>query len=200
MSWLLVARLGIGIRLIDGKRDDCWQNTLSCAAAQAWRTPPSVCWGLKITAPCLCITVQTNKARFVWWTPGRQRCAPGGRTCNDPARGFTHGLNIVLMQSLFRTPALPRLFCRSYAFSRFPQRVTGSGRRRAGAASQRSTPNASEPPHEAQSSFDESALWQAAGRPPSSDPELGLRSLLNPHNDTLIVERSVTSLTCSVQL
>jgi hypothetical protein len=101
----------------------------------------------------------------------------------------------------FHPPALRRLFCRSYAFSRFPQRVAGSARRRAGSIGQRFTPESTaNTPHEAQLSYSESELWQAAGRPPSSDPELGLRSLLNPHNDTLIVERCAPSLTCSLQL
>ena len=86
-------------------------------------------------------------------------------------------------------------FQRSFALSRFPDRGAPSGGRtrprpptpRTSSAGRDRLPLALD-----ESTFDtpSSPLWKASQRPPSSDPEEGLKRLLQ--DDSLVVTRSVT--------
>ncbi|KAG2020442.1 hypothetical protein CC2G_005783 [Coprinopsis cinerea AmutBmut pab1-1] len=104
---------------------------------------------------------------------------------------------MLILQHLKRSPYLNcRTLTRSYAFSRFPQRPTGSGRQRAQRPLGRKSPEPgpAESTFESTESLNESELWRAAQRPPSSDPQESLLTLLNPRNETLIVERQLEML------
>ena len=92
-------------------------------------------------------------------------------------------------------------FQRSFALSRFPDRGAPSGGRtrlRSPAPrirlAQAGRPDISSRPllRQDETTFDtsNSSLWEESQRPPSSDPEDGLKRLLQ--NETLVVTRSVT--------
>ncbi|GLB35083.1 putative phospholipid scramblase family protein [Lyophyllum shimeji] len=87
---------------------------------------------------------------------------------------------------------IPRCGQRGYALSRFPERPAGAFRRR------NPPPPPPRPPPEAipreeSPSEEQSQLWHTSQRPPSSNPEDGLRRLLL-ENDTLVVERQIEML------
>lgn len=98
------------------------------------------------------------------------------------------------MFSALRTRFSPHslnTFKRTYAgFSRFPERNVGSSRNRG----QRPRPgNGFEYDAEPTPSEDESQAWHTSQRPPTSDPEEGLRNLLM-NNEVLVVERQLEML------
>src|SRR5712671_988415 len=92
------------------------------------------------------------------------------------------------------------LFPRSFALSRFPDKGAPSGGRtrpRTPTPRIRPTPGdhhdySQPPPAQDGSAIDttNSPLWEEGKRPPASDPESGLKRLLQ--NNTLVVTRSVT--------
>ena len=91
------------------------------------------------------------------------------------------------------------LLRRSFAFSRLPDKGSPSGGRtrpRTPTPRARPTPGAhhdsqqSLAQHESTANASDSSLWEESQRKPSSDPEDGLRRLLQ--NNTLTVTRSVT--------
>ncbi|TFK29807.1 Scramblase-domain-containing protein [Coprinopsis marcescibilis] len=90
-----------------------------------------------------------------------------------------------------RACSLSKPLCRTYAFSRLPRRPTGASRKRPEHGSTGSRPNTK---FESEASSEESDLWRAAQRPPSSDPKKSLEALLHPYGDTLVVERQIEML------
>lgn len=101
-------------------------------------------------------------------------------------------MNLLLRSTLnhqFRTPS-SLLRTRQYAVSRFPTKRAGTGRVRDRPI--KPTTESHQPRSsgwtEAERSLDDSRIWQAAQRPPASDPEQGLIHLL-AHNDVLVIER-----------
>lgn len=86
------------------------------------------------------------------------------------------------------SPLLPQ--CRTYAISRFSKRAAGTSRTR-----ERVQPRQSQDrdvSHEFVAaeqvpSEEESRLWHSSQRPPTSNPEEGLKRLLQ--NDVLVIER-----------
>ncbi|TEB35939.1 Scramblase-domain-containing protein [Coprinellus micaceus] len=96
-----------------------------------------------------------------------------------------------------RAPLQPLVshLARSYALSRFPKKHTGTGRARNRPQSISRDPDEPDTStwREQSPSQDNSTIWQAAQRSPSSDPQQGLKHLLMD-NDTLIVERQVEML------
>ncbi|KAF9001891.1 Scramblase-domain-containing protein [Cyathus striatus] len=87
--------------------------------------------------------------------------------------------------------------CRNYAFSRFPNRTVGPGRKQHERFSPESTHRRTDPrlqsPAERALSEEVSQLWHTSQRPPSGDPKLGLENLLL-ENEVLVVERQIEML------
>ncbi|KDQ60670.1 hypothetical protein JAAARDRAFT_31650 [Jaapia argillacea MUCL 33604] len=83
----------------------------------------------------------------------------------------------------------PQFLSRTYALSRFPDKTPGGTRARN--PPKRAAPRP-EPVQEfeAKPSSEESPLWEETMRPPSSDPEEGLRRLLM-NNDSLVITREI---------
>lgn len=91
--------------------------------------------------------------------------------------------------------------CRNYALSRFENRRPGGGRTRQRLAprdtqnlrNRRDSEDLNDWKYEIQSSMEQSPLWEASQRPPTSNPEEGLRLLLL-ENNSLYVTRSILCL------
>lgn len=109
----------------------------------------------------------------------------------------------LLSQVLYRLP--PYIACapslllhrptavsyRAYALSRFPERRPGVGRNRwptQNGTDRKQADERHEFEAEPEPSAEESPLWAASQRPPSDDPEEGIRRLLLS-NETLVVTR-----------
>ncbi|KIL69625.1 hypothetical protein M378DRAFT_190043 [Amanita muscaria Koide BX008] len=83
---------------------------------------------------------------------------------------------------------------RAYALSRFTNRATGTSRKRTIPSKRAPDLERSQDiPYEEEASEDVSRLWHTSQRPPSSDPEEGLRTLLM-HHKTLVIERQIEML------
>ena len=89
---------------------------------------------------------------------------------------------------LFRPAVIPH---RAYALSRFPERRPGVGRNRwpvQNGTNRKQADEHHEFEAEPEPSAEESPLWAASQRPPSDDPEEGMRRLFLS-NETLVVTR-----------
>ncbi|KAF4604151.1 hypothetical protein EYR40_001334 [Pleurotus pulmonarius] len=90
--------------------------------------------------------------------------------------------------------AQPYSQCRRFAFSRFPEpKAPGSFRSTRRRPESRSNPQTQEAGNETHAPEDDSQLWNTSQRPPSSNPEEGLRRLL-AENETLVIERQIEML------
>lgn len=94
--------------------------------------------------------------------------------------------SISMLPNSFRTALKTQnpKFLRNYALSRFPDRPVGVTRTRQTLSKRANTS------HEKESLDDASRVWHTSERPPASNPEEGMHTLLMDH-EALTVERCV---------
>jgi hypothetical protein len=130
------------------------------------------------------------------------------RLVNGRLSQHAHKILLVSRPQIARLPLPSNTFSltqRTYALSRFPQRTTGTGRRRDAPLRKPSRPTIEETlygtdgmKHEEKPSIDDWPTWQESVHRISRDPDDGLRRLLS--HDTLVVTRSVVHIVISVIL